>query len=128
MYSVSLTHKNAGINTEAGYNSNHEWVWSYFNQEELFINDYRNYKKIVFRLKAEDPRMATNYSSISMNQRRKDVIPPKLEALFKIPLGHLNHNDISLFNTLHIQTTKIRQDKSYKLRHIFNSELPWSPE
>ena len=80
MCSVSLTPKNAGIDIEAGSTSNHAWVWADFKQEELFGKDYRDYKKVVYRLKADDPRMAKKYSSLSMNQIRKEGIPPKLEA------------------------------------------------
>ena len=51
-----------------------------------------------------------------------------MEPLLKIPVGHLTHDEIALFHTLHTQTTKIRQDTESNLRHIFNGELPWSPE
>ena len=103
-------------------------MWADFKQEELFGKYYRDYKKVVYRLKADDPRMAKKYSSLSMNQIRKEGIPPKLEALLKIPVGHLNHDDIALFQKLHTRTTEIRQDTASKLRHVFNGELPWSPE
>ena len=44
----------AGINTEAGSTSNHAWVWADFKQEELFGKNYRDYRKVVYRLKADD--------------------------------------------------------------------------
>ena len=60
MCSSALTPTNAGINTEAGSTSNHAWVWADFKQEDLFGKNYRDYRKIVYRLKADDPRMAKN--------------------------------------------------------------------
>ena len=108
MYSVSLIPKNAGIDTEAGSTSNHAWVGADFKQKELFGKDYRDYKKVVYGLKSDDPRMVKIYSSLPMKQRRKEGIPPKLEALLKIPIGHLNQDDTSLFHTLHTQTKQIR--------------------
>ena len=128
MCNSSLTPTNAGINTEAGSTSNHAWVWADFKQEDLFGKNYRDYRKIVYRLKADDPRMAKKYSSLSMNQINHEGISFKLEALLKIPIGFLNKDDIALFHTLLTRTTIIRQDTASKLRHIFNGNLPWSPE
>ena len=79
-------------------------------------------------MKADNQRMTKKYSSLSMNQIRKEGIPPKLETLLKIPIGHLNNDDIALFHTLHTLTTIIRQDTASNLRHVFNGDLPWSPE
>ena len=63
-----------------------------------------------------------------MNQINHEGIPFKLEALLKITIGLLNRDDIALFHTLLTRTTIIRQDTASKLRHIFNGNLPWSPE
>ena len=61
--------------------------------------------------------MAKKYSSLSMNQIKKEGIPPKIEALLKIDTGHLSQDAIVLFHTLDTRTTKIRQDTASKLRH-----------
>ncbi len=71
MCNSSLTPTNAGINTEAGSTSNHALVWADFKQEEIFGNNYRDCRKVVYRLKADDPRMTKKYSSLSMNQIRQ---------------------------------------------------------
>ena len=56
----SLRPTNADIHTEADSTSKHAWVWADFKQEELFGKSYRDYRKVVYRLKADDPRMAKN--------------------------------------------------------------------
>jgi len=72
--------------------------------------------------------MVKKCTILSMNQIRKEGIPPKLEALLKIRVGYLNHDNIELFRKVNTQTTKIIKDTASKLRYIFNGKLPWSPE
>ena len=128
MCSTSLTPVNAGIDPETGSTSDHSWVWADFKKEDLFGQDYRDYKKFSYKLKADDPRMAKKYCSLSLNQIKKEGIEEQLDRLLKIPKGDLNNDDIKLFEQLISKTTKIRKDTASKLRHIYKGELPWSPE
>ena len=128
MCSMSLNPVNAGIDPDAGSTSDHAWVWADFRKEDLFGHDYRDYKKFTYKLKADDPRMAQKYSSLSLNQIKKQGIHEKLVNLLKIPVGQLSNDDINSFHKLSNDTTKIRQDTASKLRHIYTGEKPWSPD
>ena len=68
--------------------------------------------------------MAQKYSSLSLNQIKKQGIHEKLVNLLKIPVGQLNNDEINLFHKLSNDTTQIRQDTASKLRHIYTREKP----
>ena len=57
-FSMSLIPVNAGIDPDAVSASDHSWVRADFKKEDLFGQDYRDYKKITYELKANDSIMA----------------------------------------------------------------------
>jgi len=116
---MSLYPVNADIDPDAGSTTDHSWIWADFKKEDLFGKNYRYYKRFTYKLKADDPRMAQRYSSLSLNLIKKHGIHEKLENLLKIPEGQLNNDDINLFHKLTNDTTKIRQETASKLRHIY---------
>ena len=124
MCSMFLSPVNSGIDPNAGSTSDHSWVWADFKKEDLFGQDCRDYKKLTYKLKDDDPRMANMCSSLSLNLIKKKGIHEKLEKLLKIPERQLNNEYINLFHELLSDTTKIRQDNASKLRHIYNGEKP----
>ena len=55
MCSMSLYPANAGIDPNAGSTSDHSWVWADFKKEDLFGQDYRDYKNSLISLKLMTP-------------------------------------------------------------------------
>ena len=110
-----------------GLDSDHSLVWADFYLEDLVGEPLCQDPPEVDRLNLEDFRAIRKYNAESMRKISANKLDVKLEELSTIPTDSFSPDQVTKFNTVVQEITKIRKSVKRKAKHIFCGHQPWSP-
>ena len=128
MCSLHIMPVAAGITFNRGPPSDHALVWADFKKEDLFKEEFREFRSFVNHLNADDPRHTQKYNDLTLIRIAKENIEKELDRLNSIGPGSFLHDDICAYNNLLNRITRIRQSVAKSLRRAYRGQKDWSPE
>ena len=98
------------------------WYGLILKKEDLYGEEFREYKTFVNHLNADDPRHSQKYNDLTLNKLSKEKLKEKLHRLNLIDPGSFTHEDMRAYNNVLHRTTQIRQLVAKSLRKVYRGQ------